>query len=105
MEQMTELLRVMRDLRDADQEERKEIMATLDVHRAKMKADQEAMMVRIEVNQASADANLQEIKEQMLARLGVKIEDNNEVLQGTLLSQMATHKEKMDASIADMKDG
>jgi hypothetical protein len=44
--------------------------------------------------------------EAQMASLVSRIEDNNEkftVLQGTLLSQMDRHQEKMDAWIADMK--
>jgi tRNA G10 N-methylase Trm11 len=55
------------------------------------------MLSRLEVSQERADANLREMKE-----------DNNEkfeVFQGTLVARMNMRQAKMDAVIADMKDG
>jgi hypothetical protein len=64
------------------------------------------MLAKIEVCQERADANLKEMKEQMLARLDAKIEDNNEkfeVLQGTLVSRMGALQERMLACLGQTK--
>jgi hypothetical protein len=74
-----------------------EMLAKIDPNQAKMKADREGMTARPEAIHDKTDANKKGMKE-----------DNNEksdVLQGTLISRMNMHQEKMDALIAGMNGG
>jgi exoribonuclease II len=53
------------------------------------------MKAEIRINQAKMDVNLEEMKEEMMARLEAKIQANNEkleVLQGTIISHMDSHQ-------------
>jgi hypothetical protein len=90
---------------DANLKEIKEEMKTT---QAEMKADREVMLARIEVSQEREDTNLKEMKEQILANQA-KTDTTQERMNANLRKEMKStvnaFQERMDASIADMKDG
>jgi uncharacterized protein YPO0396 len=59
----------------------------------------------IKTNQAKADANLKEMKEEMLAKMEARIKANNEkfkILRDTLVSQMVSHHARTEANQEEM---
>jgi hypothetical protein len=113
---MTELLKAKKEMMDASQAKMlakmkvkrkanqenidantKQMKEDMKASQPKMDTDREVMLAMTEVSHKRADTNLKEIKE-----------DNNErfkVLQGTLISWKNMHQAKVDALIADMRDG